>query len=131
MAVSASERLGLGVVALLLLLGAGVRILEPEPATVAPEPGAEVAEMGVEVREAVAEKELRTRPLAPGELIDVNRASPQELDRLPGIGPVLGGRIARDRSQNGRFRSLDDLDRVPGIGPATLEELRPHVSVSP
>lgn len=66
--------------------------------------------------------------LPPDVLIDVNRASLAELQRLPGIGPVLAERIVTER-EKGRFRKADDLRRVPGIGPKTLEKLRPHISV--
>jgi competence ComEA-like helix-hairpin-helix protein len=62
-----------------------------------------------------------------GGRIDVNRASPAELERLPGIGPKMAARIADERSKR-PFRSPDDLRRVPGIGPKTLEKLRPLVT---
>jgi len=59
--------------------------------------------------------------------VDLNRASPAELDALPGIGPVLAGRIVRHRSEHGPFRDPEDLLAVPGIGPRLLERLRPRV----
>lgn len=57
--------------------------------------------------------------------IDVNRASPSELERLPRIGPALAERIVAHRP----YRTLEELERVPGIGPRTLEALRPHATV--
>jgi competence protein ComEA len=60
--------------------------------------------------------------------IDINRASAEELQRLPGIGPKMTEWILEER-QKGRFRSVEDLRRVHGIGPKTLERLRPHVTV--
>jgi competence protein ComEA len=57
--------------------------------------------------------------------IDINRASPEELARLPGIGPTLAKRIVEGRP----FASVADLRRVKGIGAKTLEKLRPHVVV--
>lgn len=65
------------------------------------------------------------------ELVDVNRATTAELERLPGIGPALAGRIVAHRATVGRFSTLDDLVAVPGIGPATLERLRPHLAPLP
>lgn len=62
------------------------------------------------------------------EPIDVNRATIVELQRLPGIGPALSGRIVQVRDRE-PFRSVDELRRVPGIGPKTLERLRPFVVV--
>jgi competence protein ComEA len=60
--------------------------------------------------------------------IDVNAASQEELQKLPGIGPKLAQRIADERDRS-RFKSVDDLRRVSGIGPKTLEKLRPFVVV--
>jgi competence protein ComEA len=48
---------------------------------------------------------------------------------LPGIGPVLAGRIVEDRTANGPYRQAADLLRVKGIGPATLARLRPRLSL--
>lgn len=59
--------------------------------------------------------------------VDINRASPDELTAVPGIGPTLAERIVANRP----YSSVDDLLRVPGIGPATLEKLRPYVTVGP
>lgn len=59
-------------------------------------------------------------------LIDVNRASGDELAALPGVGPVLAGRIAACRS-DGPYQRLDDLGRVPGVGPSVLARMAPYV----
>jgi competence protein ComEA len=53
----------------------------------------------------------------------------EELERLPGIGPVLARRIVEDRGRNGQYRRLEDLLRVKGIGPKKLKKLRPHLQV--
>ncbi|MBE3598238.1 MAG: helix-hairpin-helix domain-containing protein [Limnochordaceae bacterium] len=62
-------------------------------------------------------------PASRGGTVDINTASPEELDELPGIGPALAERIVRFRTEHGPFRSVDDLVEVPGIGPKTLERL--------
>ncbi|MCE9603062.1 MAG: helix-hairpin-helix domain-containing protein [Gemmatimonadetes bacterium] len=62
--------------------------------------------------------------------VDVDRADASELDRLPGIGPALAGRIVADREQRGPFGSLRALERVKGIGPALSARLAPHVTFS-
>lgn len=69
---------------------------------------------------------------APGRpvLVDLNRADTMALQALPGVGPALARRIVAARRE-ASFRAVDDLDRVKGIGPATLERLRPHVTVRP
>jgi competence protein ComEA len=60
--------------------------------------------------------------------IDLNRATAEELQRLPGIGPKLSQRIIEERGK-APFKSADDLKRVPGIGAKTIEKLRPYVTV--
>lgn len=71
-----------------------------------------------------------TRPLAPGEKIDLDRAPADELARLPRIGPALALRIVTYRDAHGPFGSLEALDAVPGIGPGTVAALRPHATFS-
>jgi competence protein ComEA len=66
-----------------------------------------------------------------GGVVDVNTASAEELDALPGIGPALAARIVEHRARGGRFRSLEALAEVPGIGPATVERLRPLARATP
>ena len=56
--------------------------------------------------------------------VDINRASASELDKLPGVGSVLAGRIVEERETRGRFSSYRDLQRVRGIGPVTVERMR-------
>lgn len=62
-----------------------------------------------------------TGPLRP---VDINHASVQELDTVPGIGPALAQRIVAFRKANGPFARVEDLTRVPGIGPKTLESMK-------
>lgn len=62
--------------------------------------------------------------------LDVNTAGVAELERLPGVGPRLAGRIVEHRMRHGRFRSAEELSRVPGIGPKTLEGLEGYVAVN-
>lgn len=61
-----------------------------------------------------------------GERVNVNTATATELQRLPGIGPVLSGRIVEERDFE-KFVSADDLKRVHGIGPKTVAKLRGHI----
>ena len=68
---------------------------------------------------------------ASNRLIDVNRASAEELTALKGIGPALAGNIVDYRLKNGRFRSVDDLLQVNGIGRKKLEGFRDSVAVGP
>jgi competence ComEA-like helix-hairpin-helix protein len=63
--------------------------------------------------------------------LDVNRASAQELEALPGIGAVRAEAIVNWRRQHGPFRNLEQLLEVRGIGAATLERLRPYLVAGP
>ena len=56
--------------------------------------------------------------------VHLNTATLEQLDALPGVGPVTAQKILDFREQKGGFTSVDDLDAVPGIGPARLEQLR-------
>ena len=64
-----------------------------------------------------------------GERISINTATSPELERLPGIGPVLAQRIVEYREQNGPYQRLEDLLEVEGIGPSKLESLQDYVQV--
>ena len=70
------------------------------------------------------------RPLGGGERVDLDRAPPGEIERLPRIGPVLARRIVADRDSLGPFGSLQALGRVRGVGAAMLRILAPYVTFS-
>ena len=55
-------------------------------------------------------------------------ATAEELDELPGVGPITAQKILDYRTEHGPFRSVDDLDAVPGIGPTRIEQLRELVT---
>jgi competence protein ComEA len=61
--------------------------------------------------------------------VNINIADVAELDRLPGVGPVLAARIAEYRDAHGPFASVDALDDVSGVGPALLEKVRAAATV--
>ena len=68
-------------------------------------------------------------PTPPTGPIDLNRATVEQLDVLPGIGPATAAAIVAYREQVGPFAAIDDLLKVPGIGPAKLDALRDLVVV--
>jgi competence ComEA-like helix-hairpin-helix protein len=119
--------------ALLALAGAGVRyFLSPSPdappgdvrlqSTTAPLPGG--------LREAARRAAQLSRPLLPGEKIDLDRADVSEITRLPRIGPALAQRIVAWRTAHGPFGSLARLDSVSGVGPKLLDAILPFVTFS-
>lgn len=77
------------------------------------------------------------RAAAPGSIpasgplaaLDLNSATAEALESLPGVGPVVARRIVEYRSSHGGFRRVDDLLQVKGVGPRLLERLRARVVI--
>jgi competence protein ComEA len=61
---------------------------------------------------------------APAGPVQLSVATAEQLDSLPGIGPVTAAKIVEYRTAHGAFHSVDELDEVPGIGPSKVEQLR-------
>jgi competence protein ComEA len=66
---------------------------------------------------------------SPTASVDLNSATEEQLDGLPGVGPVTAAAIVAWRTANGSFANVDQLAEVDGIGPARLEKLRAQVHV--
>jgi len=119
--------------ACLALAGAGVRYFL-SPSTDAP-PGdvqlqsASVARPGG-LRETARRAAQLSRPLLPGERIDLDRADVSEITRLPRVGPALAQRIVAWRTEHGPFGSLSRLDSVSGVGKKLLDAILPFASFS-
>ena len=65
-----------------------------------------------------------------GTLLDLNRATADELEALPGIGAVLAQRVVAFRESAGRFRTVDDLRGIKGIGAKKFDRLKSLITVS-
>jgi competence protein ComEA len=90
----------------------GVQVVVPRRAATASQGGAATA----------------STPASTSGPVQLSTATLEQLDALPGIGPVTAQKILDYRQENGGFASVDELDAVPGIGPARMEELREMVA---
>jgi comEA protein len=66
---------------------------------------------------------------APARAVNVNTATAEELESLPGVGEARARAILEARKARGGFKTLDELVDVKGIGPSGLEKLRPFVTL--
>ena len=73
----------------------------------------------------------QTRKKAPGKPLDLNTASVEELQQLPGIGLTTAKAVVRFREKSGPFRRVEDLLAIRGITKRKLEKLRLYLTVSP
>jgi competence protein ComEA len=76
-----------------------------------------------------AVKSESTGQASGGAPVNLNTATAERLDSLPGIGPSFAAKIIDYREKNGPFSSVDELENVPGIGPRKLEALRDLVTI--
>ena len=127
---SGSERRALLLLLSLGLVGQGVRwwVSRPNEA-----PGEVQLLAALPPRSPAAHRDsilARSRPLGPSERVDADRASAEELARLPRVGLALAKKIVADREARGPFGGPAGLDRVPGIGPGLLAAIGPHLAFS-
>jgi competence protein ComEA len=80
-------------------------------------------------QQAIQAESAESPGAAPGLKVHLNSATLEQLDQLPGVGPVTAQKILDYRTAHGSFGSVDELDAVPGIGPARLADLRDLVDL--
>jgi comEA protein len=79
--------------------------------------------------EKMAQSKGKTASSLQPHSININTASKEQLQKLPGIGETYADRIVMYRDNNGPYASVDELKNVKGIGKRTLERLRPYIRV--
>lgn len=77
-----------------------------------------------------ADEEELTDTQSPDYLIDINYATAEELETLPGIGPTLAMRIVQYRDEHGPFQTIEDIMNVSGIGQSTFDLIKDYIYVS-
>ncbi len=100
----------------------GVRVFIPVVGQ--PDPPVAVAVTGGPAESAAATP-------SPTQPLDLNTATAEQLEALPGVGPSTAAAIVAYRTEHGQFRSVDELQEVRGIGPAKFEAVESSVTVGP
>lgn len=132
--ISRYEQVALGLTAAFVLFTGGwflARQSDAQPyqvTTAQPVPQEQKDETVVSVQPETSQEE-RPDSLLEGEVIDINTAGVEDLQRLPGIGEKRAQAIADYREEHGPFQSVDELDNVEGIGEGILSGLRDYVTI--
>lgn len=123
------ERRGALLLLTIVLIGAVWDLARTDPPMAPPLRERPGASAGIPAGPAPAPGGAEPSP-APAGPVDLNTATPSQLDALPGIGPVLAARIVEHRRSHGPFAGVDELLAVRGIGPRSFERLRPLVTAA-
>jgi len=117
----------------LVTLSAGARVADAIAAAGGVIPSADVT--GINLAERLSDGQMifignaQSMQLSSDSRINLNIATEADLDSLPGVGPVMAGRIIAWRESNQRFHSIEELQEVPGIGPKVFANLKPLVRI--
>ena len=72
---------------------------------------------------------LQLQDQSPMSMVNINKATAEELDAIRGVGPVLADRIVKFREQSGGFKTVDDLAKVRGLSGAKFQKIKAQVTV--
>jgi competence protein ComEA len=76
-----------------------------------------------------SQSSLATKKKPPDKPVNLNMATPEQLQQVPGIGPATVGKILQMRKTYGLFKSVDDLLAIRGLGARRLEKMRKYLTV--
>jgi len=117
----------------LVTLPAGARVADAIAAAGGISPNANVTSLNLAERlsdgQMVIIGNSQSQPASSDPRINLNLATESELDSLPGVGPVMAGRIIAWRETNHKFHSIEELQEVPGIGPKVFANLKSLVRI--
>lgn len=117
----------------LVTLPAGARVADAIAATGGVIPSADVTSLNLAERlsdgQMIFIGNARSMDISSDPRVNLNSATVTDLDTLPGVGPVMAGRIIAWRESNQRFHSIEELQEVPGIGPKVFANLKPLVRI--
>jgi competence protein ComEA len=117
----------------LVTLPAGARVADAIAAAGGVIPSADVT--AINLAERLSDGQMifignaQSMQLSSDPRFNLNLATESDLDSLPGVGPVMAGRIIAWRESNQRFHSIEELQEVPGIGPKVFANLKPLVRI--
>lgn len=119
------ERKALMLIGAALILGIGLILAKAyRPSLLLGEPDFRAEEGKAEPKTPPPPDEEAPKP------VDINRASKEELQRLPGIGPTLADRIVRYREKHGGFKRIEEIKEVNGIGEKKFQRIKSLITVS-
>jgi comEA protein len=110
-----------------LIVGSGITLYKRSHPSFAPE----LVLQGMESGTAQAIGDASNQAGSEGLLIDINRATAEELELLPGLGPALSRRLVEYRELNGPFARIEDIIQVQGIGAKTFQRIKGYISATP
>lgn len=124
---SKTDRKVLGLLSILLVAGVAFGIYRQSHRPLTPSLVLSAMELpSLDPSRKASQQNQNLRPVP----LDLNRAVQEELERLPGVGPVLAQRILQYRQKKGGFKSVQELSRVPGIGPKKLAQIQTRIFVA-
>ena len=84
---------------------------------------------GVSSKEDTNSTQGSSKSTTSNEKVNINTATQEELDTLPGIGPSIASKIIDSREQNGKFNSIEEIKEVSGIGDAKYEKIKDSITI--